>query len=243
MKNIKILGSSLLGASIGWWIFGPVGALLGIVLGALAEGVSDEMDVQQKGSPRDGFVASLLVLIAAVMKADGKIVRAELDYVKSYLRRSLNEEMSAQALLLLRDILKKEVPLNDVCFQIRNNVDYNSRIELVHMLFGIANADGSLPVEEIDVLKQIAQGLGISRPDFVALLNMYVKNTESAYKILEITSSATDDQVKKAYRKMAIKFHPDKVAHLGEEFQDRAKEKFQKVSEAYEAIKKERGFV
>jgi DnaJ like chaperone protein len=243
MKNIKILGSSLLGASIGWWIFGPVGALLGIVLGALAEGVSDEMDVQQKGSPRDGFVASLLVLIAAVMKADGKIVRAELDYVKSYLRRSLNEEMSAQALLLLRDILKKEVPLNDVCFQIRNNVDYNSRIELVHMLFGIANADGSLPVEEIDVLKQIAQGLGISRPDFVALLNMYVKNTESAYKILEITSSATDDQVKKAYRKMAIKFHPDKVAHLGEEFQDRAKEKFQKVSEAYEAIKKERGFI
>lgn len=240
---MKILGSSLLGASIGWWILGPVGALLGIVLGALVEGVSDEMDSQQKGNPRDGFVASLLVLIAAVMKADGKIVRAELDYVKGYLRRSLNEEMSAQALLLLRDILKKDIPLNDVCFQIRKNVDYSSRIELVHMLFGIANADGSLPDEEINVLKQIARGLGVSRPDFEALLNMYVKNTESAFKILEISPSATDDEVKKAYRKMAIKFHPDKVAHLGEEFQDRAKEKFQKVSEAYEAIKKERGFV
>jgi DnaJ like chaperone protein len=58
---------------------------------------------------------------------------------------------------------------------------------------------------------------------------------------LEIDSSASDELLKKAYRKMAIKYHPDKISHLGEEFQNAAKEKFQKVNDAYETIKKERG--
>lgn len=243
MKKFKISSSSLLGAGLGWWFLGPVGALLGFVFGTLAEGMAgDFTEGQQEGNPRDGFLASLLVLIAAVMKADGKIVKAELNYVKAYLLRSLGEQKSSQALLMLREILKQEIPLNQVCHQIRSNVDYNARIELIHMLFGVANSDGQLPVSEQNVIQQIAFGLGISTADFESVLNMYRKNTESAYKILGVDKSATDDEIKKAYRKMAIKFHPDKVVHLGEEFQTTAKEKFQKVNEAFESIKKERGF-
>ncbi len=241
MKNFKISGSSLLGAGLGWWFLGPVGAVLGFVVGTLADNLSPEDIAQAKGNPRDGFMASLMVLIAAVMKADGKIVKAELDYVKSYLVRSLGEQKSAQALLMLRDILKRNIPVNEVCYQIKTHVDYNSRIELTHMLFGVANADGQIPQSEINIIRQIAYGLGVSTPDLESLLNMYARNTESAYKILEIDSNASDEDVKKAYRKMAIKFHPDKVAHLGEEFQVSAKEKFQKVNQAFEAIKKERG--
>ncbi len=242
MKNFKISGSSLLGAGLGWWFLGPVGAVLGFVVGTLADNMAPENDERPSGNPRDGFMVSLMVLIAAVMKADGKVVKAELDYVKIYLVRSLGEQKSAQALIMLRDILKRNIPVNEVCYQIKMHVDYNSRVELTHMLFGVANADGHIPQSEINIIHQIAIGLGISNAEFESLLNMYAKNTESTYKILEIDSKASDDEVKKAYRKMAIKFHPDKVAHLGEEFQVSAKEKFQKVNEAFEAIKKERGF-
>lgn len=243
MKKFKISSSSLLGAGLGWWFLGPVGALLGFVVGTLAEGISGDLSEYQKGgNPRDGFLASLLVLIAAVMKADGKIVKAELNYVKSYLLQSLGEQKSSQALLMLREILKQEIPINQVCYQIKSHVDYNARIELIHMLFGVANSDGHLPVSEQNVIQQIAFGLGVSTKDFESVLNMYHRNTESAYKVLGVDKSSTDDEIKKAYRKMAIKFHPDKVAHLGDEFQASAKEKFQKVNVAFERIKKERGF-
>jgi DnaJ like chaperone protein len=71
---------------------------------------------------------------------------------------------------------------------------------------------------------------------------MFYRNVDSDYRILGITEHATDDEVKKAYRKMAISFHPDKVAQMGEEFQKGAKEKFQQIQDSYEAIKKQRGF-
>ncbi len=239
-KSFKKIGSSLLGAGIGWWIMGPMGALLGLFFGSLAEEWTENRDDIQS-NPRDGFVVSLLVLIAAVMKADGKVVRAELDFVKNYLVRSFGENKSAEALIILRDILKQNIPVHDVCNQIRQHVDYNSRVQLVHMLFGLANADGRIPKIEENVILQIAAALNIASSDVDSIHHMYIKNTNSAYKILDIAQDATDDEVKKAYRKMAVKFHPDKVAHLGIEFQEAAKTKFQKVNEAFECIKKERG--
>ena len=83
--------------------------------------------------------------------------------------------------------------------------------------------------------------MGIPQADFESVKNMFYRNVDSDYKILGIEESATDEEVKRAYRKMAVKFHPDKVAQMGEEFQKGAKEKFQKIQEAYEAIKKRRG--
>ena len=69
---------------------------------------------------------------------------------------------------------------------------------------------------------------------------MFIPSTGAAYKILEVEQSASNDEIKKAYRKMARKYHPDMVSHLGEDFQKSANEKFRKVNEAYEMIKKER---
>jgi len=243
MKKVRISSSSLLGAGLGCWFLGPVGALLGFVFGTLAEGISSNLsEYKKESSPRNGFVTSLLVLIAAVMKADGKIVKAELSYVKIYLLQSLGEQQSSQALLMLREILKKEIPLGQVCSQIKTQVDYNACIELVHVLFGVANSDGLLPVSEQNVIQQIALALGISNNDYDSILSMYRTNTNSAYKVLGVDLSSTDDEIKKAYRRMAIKFHPDKIAHLGDEFQASAKVKFQKVNDAFESLKKLRGF-
>lgn len=239
------LFGSLAGASIGWFTLGPVGAIIGFIVGHVAEESSSGRTTQQSinTTARDGFIASLLVLMAAVMKADGKVVRSELSFVKAYLIRTFGEQKAGEALLMLREILNQEIPVRDVCAQIKVNVDYSSRLELLHLLFEVAKSDGNIPQAELNVLQEIARYLGLSATDYTSILNMYIENTESAYKILEISSEATDDEVKKAYRKMAIKYHPDKVSHLGEEFQKTAGEKFRKVNEAYEKIKKSRGLV
>jgi len=235
---------SLIGFGIGWWVLGPVGALVGMFLGGQAEeAVGTEGPVRHvpPGSARDGFLISLLVLMAAVMKSDGKVLRSELDYVKNYLNNMLGPEKAREALVVLRDLMKKDIPLTDVCHQVRVNVRYDSRVQLLHLLFGLGRADGHLRAVEVNTIERISGLLGISPADYKAVLNMFYDNVDSAYKVLEISSSATNEEVKTAYRKMAIRFHPDKVSHLGPEFQKSANEKFARVNEAYNKIKKERG--
>lgn len=235
---------SLIGFGLGWWVFGPVGALIGMFLGSQAEAVTSEgqrTGGMSGGTARDGFVISLLVLMAAVMKADGKVLRSELDYVKVYLRNMLGEEKAKDALNVLRDLMKKDIPLSEVCHQVRVNVGYDSRVQLLHLLFGLAKADGQLNTVEVQMIQRISGLLGVSSSDYQAVLNMFYDNVEAAYKVLEISSSATNEEIKKAYRKMAVRFHPDKVSHLGPEFQKSANEKFARVNEAYNKIKKERG--
>jgi DnaJ like chaperone protein len=188
------------------------------------------------------FGMSLLVLIAAIMKADGKVVKAELDYVKQFFLNQFGESTSREALRMLKNLLKQDIPVRDVCIQISRNMDYSSRLQLLHLLFNISIADGSVHPTEADLIEKISNYLGINSSDYVSIRNMFIPETDSSYKILEIEPVASDDEVKKAYRKMAMKYHPDKVSHLGEEFRKTAEEKFKKVNDAYEKIKKERNF-
>jgi len=130
-----------------------------------------------------------------------------------------------------------------VSMQIRQNMDYASRLQLLQMLHGISAADGQVHPEEIRVIRLVAQYMGISQNDMDSVMAVYVVDTDWAYKVLGIDRSANDEEVKKAFRKMAMKYHPDKVSYLGEDFQKIAHEKFRKVNEAYEQIKKERNMV
>jgi DnaJ like chaperone protein len=187
-----------------------------------------------------GYVMSLLVLVAAVMKADGKVLKSELDYVKKFLVQNFGEASAVEAIKMLKDLLQQTIPVDDVCNQIRQNMNYSARLQLVHFMFGIAQADGEVHITEQELIAHICLQMGISNSDFESIQAMFVTNTESDFKILEIERTATDTELKKAYRRMAMKYHPDKVSHLGEDFQNAAKEKFQKVNQAYENIKKER---
>jgi DnaJ like chaperone protein len=126
---------------------------------------------------------------------------------------------------------------------VRQYMDYSSRLQLLHYLFGIASADGGFNVREIEMAFRIAQLLGIRQPDIESVKAMFVKDTQSAYKILEIQPDVSDEEVKKAYRKMALKYHPDRVAHLGDDVQKAANKKFQELNAAYESVKKERGMI
>lgn len=226
---------------LGWAFFGPLGGILGFALGSLMENVEAQPKSGYSVTTTGSFAMSMLVLIAAVMKADGKVLRSELDYVKKYFVQSFGEDSASEAIRLLRDILNQNIPIQSVCIQIKQNLDYSSRLELLHLMLGVAKADGKVDAAELNTIALISSYLGISTKDFDSIKSMFVDDVNSAYKILEIDSAAPDEEVKKAYRKMAVKYHPDKVSHLGEDFQKIAKEKFQRVNTAYEKIKKERG--
>ncbi len=238
------------GGGLGWALGGPLGAILGFALGTAFDAASVTVQVNDKAgasrfdkAPHVGdFAVSLLVLSAAVMKSDGKTLKSELDYVKRFLSQQFGEHSAQQQIQLLKEILKQDIPLHEVCNQIKQYMPHSERLQIIHYLFGISKADGHVHESELKTVHTIANYLGVSAADFNSLKAMYFRDTNSDYIILEITNSATDDEVRKAYRKMAVKFHPDKVAALGDEVQKAANEKFQKVQSAYENIKKQRGF-
>lgn len=183
----------------------------------------------------------LMALSAAVMKADGKVLKAELSYVKAFFKQQFGHQFSTEHLQVLKKYLDTDIPITQICSDVRIHLRPESRLQLIHYLFGIAKVDGDVSQSELNVIAGIASMMGIPQADFDSVKNMFYRNVDSDYKILGLEENATDEDVKRAYRKMAVKFHPDKVAQMGEEFQKGAKEKFQKIQEAYEAIKKRRG--
>ncbi len=233
------------GLGLGWALGGPIGGILGLAVGSIFDSGKGDVggktrDVRTK-TLRGDYAASLLVLIAAVMKADGRVMKSELDYVKRYFVSRFGEATANEAVVMLRDILKQEIPLRDVTHQLSQRLDYSYRLEMLHFLFGIASADGSVSDAENSVINRISGYMSINDSDFQSIRAMFISQTDASYKILEIEPTASDDDVKKAYRRMAMKYHPDKVSHLGEDFKKVAHEKFRKVQGAYDQVKKERG--
>jgi len=231
-----ISGKQILWGTLGWAFGGPIGGILGVIFA----GSSDDNYRHIKQSKAGDFMVSLLVLFAKVMKADGKLLKSELDYVKGFLKRNLSRQQSQVFIKTFQEILKQEYSTSDVCRQIQKSMDHPSRLELMHVLFGLSASDGEIHSSEIKVIHTIAGYLNISHKDYESIKAIFIKDVDSSYKILEIEASATDSDVKKAYRKMAVKYHPDKVAHLGKEIQKTAEDKFKAVNDAYNEIKRQR---
>lgn len=233
--------SKWIGAGLGWTIGGPIGALVGFAFGSLVDASNIEKFENKRFDTTTGdFVVSLLVLMAAVMKADRKVMQSELAFVKQYLVKAFGEEEALEMVRILQDILKQDIPLKEVTLQIKGRMDYPSRLQLIHLIYGIAKADGNISDAEMSVIEQIAYDLGLSGADIHSVKNMYFQSADWAYRVLEIDSRASNEEIKKSYRQLALKNHPDKVAYLGEEIRKKSQEKFQKIVEAFEVIKKER---
>lgn len=250
-----------IGASLGWSFGGPIGAIIGLALGSMVDSFSSGKEdyanrrtqqgkrpnyrtqQQRRAQTTSGdFEVSLLILASVVIKADGKQDQRELDYVRQQFVSMYGKERANNAFRLFKNISSQKIPLRQVCLQIQQMMDHASRLQLMHFLFGIAKADGMVTADEEKVIYTIAGYLGISSRDYESIKSMFYNSSDNAYKILEITKSATVDEIKKAYRNMAKKYHPDKVIHLGKEHQKGAEEKFRQVQEAYEQLQKEHGF-
>ena len=243
------IGKKLLWGSMGWVLGGPIGAIVGYAIASMNErNTRQSWDqtgaFQHQNYPRTkpgDFIVSLLVLFAKVMKADKKLLKSELDYVKQFLRQQFTIRQTQEFMVLLKDILQQEYALKDVCRQIQRSMDHPSRLEIIHILFGLSASDGEVHPEEVRVIHTIANYLNINQSDYKSIKAMFIGDSSSAYTILEIDSTVSDQDVKKAYRKMANKYHPDKVSHLGKDLQKVAEEKFKSVNNSYQTIKKERG--
>ena len=245
---------------LGWVTMGPIGALLGFITGAVVEKYVDrkyllsddeEADAQPRqyqtrqrysaDEQRNSFIVSLLVLSAAVIKADGKTQQSELDYVKDFIRRNFGDSAVPEAMRMLEQFTRQDVNIYSVGPQIGRYMNYSQRLQLFHYLVQIAMADGQFDKREKSVLEAIGSTIGLNESDINSVISMFYKETNAAYTVLGVSPDATDDEIRTAYRRMAMKNHPDKVATLGPEVQKAAAEKFRQVQEAYEAIKKERG--
>lgn len=236
----KMRYAKWIGGGLGWAFGGPIGGILGFVFGTMVDGMQSGK-YEYKPTQSGDFSISLLILSAAVMRSDGKVMKSELDYVRNFFIRQFGVETANNRIQMLQEILKQDFNLPEVCHQIGQYMEYPSRLQLLHYLFGLSSADGQFNPKEVEMIGLIAGYLNIEKRDYESIRAMFVKDLNSAYKVLEITPEATDGDVKAAYRKMAIKYHPDKVAHLGEDVQTAAKEKFQQLSAAYEEIRKQRG--
>jgi len=242
-----------IGGALGWAGGGPIGGVIGFALGALIDNLNGPAPAEPQARthrpyhrPHDttgGDVAmSLVVLTAAVLNADGRVTQRELDHVRRFFVQQFGAARAQELLLVLRDVLKRDIPVGQVCEQIRQYAPHPLRLQLVHYLIGVAQADGHTHAAEREMVRRIAHYLGVSEQDLESMGAMFHRtNTESAYTILEVEPKASDEDVKAAYRRMAKKHHPDKVSHLGEEFQKAAAEKFKKVQDAWERVARERG--
>lgn len=192
-------------------------------------------------SPAD-FELNLLSLCSLVIKADGKVTQSEMDYVQRYFVSTYGKEKANAIFRTFNEVIKKrEISTQRICDYMNLRTRVEVRLQLVHFLFGIAQADGSVSPAEINKIQEIAGYLRIGMRDFESIKAMFIKSADNAYKILEIEKSVTDDEVKKAYRTMAKKYHPDRVNNEDEAIKKGAEEKFKEVQRAYETIQKERG--
>ena len=248
-----------IGAVLGFYFGrGFFGAVVGYFLGSAADSLFSsgspsrgstgrriktvfENATQGTVSPGD-FELNLLSLASIVIKADGQVSQTELDYARQYFVRAYGKDRANATFRTFNDVIKnREVSASRICAYLNSRTRYEVRLQILHFLFGIAQADGQIIPPEVNVLSQIAGYFRINRSDFESIKAMFVKKADSAYKILEVEKSATNDQVKKAFRTMAKKYHPDKLMDMDEAYRKGAEEKFRNVQEAYETIQKERG--
>ena len=208
-----------------------------------SQSFQDIFEYYRQQTQRYDFPTQLLALSAYMMKSDGRVVKSELNFVKAFLAQQFGPNFSAQHLQTLKHFLDApSIPIQEICRDISMRAQVEIRIQLLHYLFGIAQADGVVSEQETRTLQMLAQWLNVPPMDFNSVRGMFKHDLKSDYEVLGVEESATDEEVKKAYRKLAIRYHPDKVASLGEEYQKGAKEKFQRLQEAYDSIKKVRGF-
>ncbi|THD69433.1 molecular chaperone DjiA [Robertkochia marina] len=239
-----------IGAFIGFLLYRFPGAVLGFFIGSFIDGIKvSRVDpgtiFGSRGnevSPAD-FELNLLSLCSIVIKADGRVNTTELDYVRRYFVSTYGKEKANAIFRTFNEVVKnREVNARRICLYLNTKLGYAVRLQLIHFLFGIAAADGAVSEKESGKILEIAGFFRISYRDFESVKAMFVNSADNAYKILEIESTASVAEIKKAYRQMVKKYHPDKVRSQDEAIKKGAEDKFRQVQKAYEQIQKERGF-
>ena len=256
-----------IGGILGFMAQGPLGALAGFAIGSLFDtaagsveqggerttgGNMNDYEDAGCGGRRNSFLFSMLVMASYIIRADGRIMHSEMEFVRRFLRMNFGDaavEEGQQILLNLfeqRKRMEQTDPqsfrrtIHDCGRQIAANLGYEERLQLLQLQFQFAQSDENVCMEEIDALKEVAIAMGLSVQEVESMLNLKGDSLAEAYKVLEVEPTATDDEVRAAYRRLALKHHPDRVATLGEDIRRAAEEKLQQINAAKERIWKAR---
>lgn len=251
-----------IGGIIGFMAGGPLGALAGYALGSLFDvstvSTGSDYEQGQTGSSRytgqrNSFLFSMLVMASYIIKADGRVMHSEMEYVRRFLKVNFGDSAVSEGEQILLNLFEQRKQMdmqNPLAFkntirdcgaQIAANLPYEARLQLLDFLANIAKSDGNVCSAEIAALKEVAQYMGLSAQEVESMLNLGGNSVDEAYKVLEVEPTATNDEIRAAYRRLALKHHPDKVAMLGEDIKKAAEEKFQSINNAKEIIYKARG--
>jgi len=244
---------------MGWMAAGPIGMLAGIFLGSffdkMTEGAADigdglyDTQTRRAEGDRNSFLFAMLVLASYIIKADGRIMHSEMELVRKMLRDNFGPAAVQQGEEVLKRLFEEskrqgssyQYSIRQSCEQIADNVDYSARLQLLNFLVMIAQADGHVAPSEVEALKEVAVWMRMSASEVDSMLHLNGSSLDDAYKILGISANATDDEVKRAYRRLALEHHPDRVAKLGDDVRRAAEKKFQEINAAKERIYKARG--
>ena len=227
------------GVGAGWFLGGPIGAIIGYYI---SKSFFDGKNDQEKA-----YELSLLILSSLVIKSDGKIVKAELEYVKKFFVNTFGIQKANKYFEVFNKLNKQSLSsqLRPVCQQLNSYVNHASRLQIIHFLFGVSASDNEIHTSEVELIKKIAGYLNINQYDFESIHSMFLSegtgnSLNKWFAILELDKNASNDEIKKAHRKMIVKYHPDKLQGVSQDIKKLAEEKFLLVQKAYENIMKGR---
>ena len=274
-----------IGGILGFMIAPPLGAFAGYFIGSLIDSMGEDNGSPNgdygSGSQggyggsyggggyggygsrvnegqRNSFLFSMLVLASYIIKADGKVMHSEMEYVRSFLRNNFGDEAARQGNDIMLRLFEEQKrmestspgqwrnQIRQACMQIASHMSRSERLQLLAFLVEISKADGYVTNAERDALYEVARYMGLSRTDVDSMLHLDSGSSsggtlEDAYKVLGVSPDASDEEVKKAYRKLALAHHPDRVSTLGDDVRKAAEKKFQEINAAKEKIWKARG--
>jgi DnaJ like chaperone protein len=177
-----------------------------------------------------------------VVKADQEVSQPELDFVHYFFMTTFGTDQADDLLELLRNILELDYSMERVCQQIQRLMDQPSRLLLIYLLFQLAQADELIDPAEVDAIREIGAGIGLSSGEIQAIQSMFIAQADGFYLRLGIGPEADRDAVEAAYKEASERHDPRQISHLGEEFQTMAMKKLRSIDEAHRGILEERGW-
>ena len=202
---------------------------------------------------RNGFLFSLLTLASYIIRADGKIMHSEMEAMRQFLRANFGEVAVEQGVSIMLRLFERQKieeahqpgayrhTIIDCCHQLRDAIPEEQRLQILGLLAMLAKADGTVATEEVNALREIALELGLSEAELHSMLGLGSTSLDDAYAVFEIAPTATDDEVRAAYKRLVVKHHPDRMATLGDDIRAAAEKKMQQINEARDIIYKSRG--
>jgi DnaJ like chaperone protein len=265
----------LFGAALGFSFGGPIGALIGTVVGHYfdAGGTKGRFRYSRESEKELHFITSLILLLTGTARADGVVTLQEMEAIRVFFSSQLGYKGPELRFIddIIRESFRKQVDLQRTCVSIAKRTSYEERLFLLHLNYQVAVSDGRLSAPEEEYIRQVSINLGIQEYDYLAIRNGFsAYRTASGgegsgsdtgegsggfrpggerpwpmpprdpYAVLGVRSGCTDEELHKAFRNMAGKYHPDRVSHLGREFIELANRRFTEIHMAYERIRDER---